>query len=103
MSARSALTALSAAVPEPLTTELGIATIAVCTRRFGDGGPAVMLTMPGMCLASSVFAIAATFAESAAVSCPPSARENTMMAAAPVTLPVCGNAWSCRSMARIDS
>ena len=56
-----------------------------------------------MCLASRVFVIAVTCAESAAVSCPPSARENTMMAAALVTFPVCGNAWSCRSIARIDS
>ena len=44
-----------------------------------------------------------TFAESAAVSCPPSERENTMIAAALVTWPVCGNAWSCRFCARIDS
>ena len=62
-----------------------------------------MLTMPAMCLASRSFVIVATFASSAAVSCPPSARENTMMAAALVTFPVCGNAWSWRSMARMDS
>ena len=30
-------------------------------------------------------------------------QKNTMMAAAPVTLPVCGNALSCRSIARMDS
>ena len=103
VSARSALTASSAAVPEPLTTLLGMATSVVCTRRFGDGGPAVMLTMSRMCLPSSVVAIAATFAESAPVSRPPSARANTMMAAELVTWPACGNAWSCRCAARIDS
>ena len=34
-----------------------MATIALRTRWFGDSGPAVMLTMPGMCLASRVFVI----------------------------------------------
>ena len=103
MSARSTLIASPAAVPEPLTTLLGMATSAVCTRWFGDRGPAVMPTMLRMCLPSSVAAIAATFAESAAVSRPPSDRANTMMAAELVTWPVCGNAWSCRFAARIDS
>ena len=51
----------------------------------------------------SVAAIAETFAESGAVSRPPSERANTMVAAALVTWPVCGNAWSCRCAARIDS
>ena len=97
------MTALSDAFPEPLTTALGMATMALCTRWFGDADPAVTLTMPGMCLALRVFVIAVTFAESAAVSCPPSVRENTTMAAALVTFPVCGNALSCRSIARIDS
>ena len=54
------MTALSDASPLPFTTELGMATIALRTRRFGDCGPAVMLTMPGMCLASSVFVIVVT-------------------------------------------
>ena len=80
-----------------------MATIALRTRWFCDSGPTVTLTMPGMCRASTLFVIAATFAESAAVSWPPSARENTMMAAAPVTFPVCGNALSWRSIARMDS
>ena len=52
---------------------------------------------------SSDEATEATFAESAAVNLPPSARENTMMAATAVTCPVCGNALSCRFAARIDS
>ena len=52
MSARSTLIASPAAVLEPLTTLLGMATSAVCTRRFGDGGPAVTPTMLWMCLAS---------------------------------------------------
>ena len=103
MSARSALTASPAAVPEPLTTLLGMATSAVCTRRFGDGAPTVMPTTSGMCLLPSDRAIVATLAESAPVSGPPPARENTMMAAALVTWLVCGNAWSCRAAARIDS
>ena len=103
MSARSTLTASPAVVPEPLTTLLGMATSAVCTRPFGDRGPAVMLTMFRICLPSSVAAIAVIFAESAAVSRPLSARANTMIAAEPVTWPVCGNAWSCRFAARIDS
>jgi hypothetical protein len=103
MSARSALTALSSAFPEPFTTLFGMATMEVCTRPFGDTGPALTLTMPGMSLAPSVFVIDSTFAESAAVSFPPSARENTMMAAELVTCPVCGKAWFCRSIARIDS
>jgi hypothetical protein len=80
-----------------------MATIAVCTRWFGDAGPTVTLTMLRMCLALRSFAIAVTFAESAPVSFPPSARENTMMAAALVTWPLCGNALSCRFIARIDS
>ena len=84
-SARRTLTASPAVVPEPLTTLLGMATSAVCTRRFGDGGPAVMLTMLGMCLPPTVAAIAVIFAESAAVSRPPSERANTMMAAELVT------------------
>ena len=103
MSARSTLTASPAAVPEPLTTLLGMATSAVCTRRFGDGGPAVTLTMFRICLPSSVAAIAVIFAESAAVRRPLSERANTMIAAELVTWPVCGNAWSCRCAARIDS
>ena len=104
MSARRTLTASPAVVvPEPLTTLLGMATSAVCTRRFGDGGPAVTLTMFRMCLPPSVAAIAVIFAESAAVSRPPSERANTMIAAEPVTWPVCGKAWSCRCAARIDS
>ena len=90
-------------MPEPLTTLLGIATSAVCTRRFGERGPGVTPTMLWMCLASSDEAPEATFAESAAVSLPPSARENTMMAAATVTCPACGKALSCRFAARIDS
>ena len=45
ISARSTLTASPAAVPDPLTTSLGMATSAVCTSRFGDGGPAVTPTM----------------------------------------------------------
>jgi hypothetical protein len=97
------LTALSDALPEPLTTELGMATIALRTRWFCDSGPAEMLTMPGTCLASRVFVIAVTFAESAVVSLAPSARENTMMAAALVTFPVCGYALFWRSIARMDS
>ena len=103
MSARSTLTASPPAVPEPLTTLLGMATSAVCTRRFGDGAPAVMLTMWGMCLLPSDLAIEAILAESAPVSRPPSARANTTMAAELVTWPACGNAWSCRFAARIDS
>ena len=103
MSARSTLIASPAAVLEPLTTLLGMATSAVCTSRFGDGGPAVTPTMLWMCLASSDAATDRIFAESAAVSLPPSARENTMMAAAAVTCPASGNALSCRSAARIDS
>ena len=59
--------------------------------------------MFGMCLPPSVAATAATLAESAAVSRPPSERANTMVAAALVTWPTCGNAWSCRFAARIDS
>ena len=45
ISARSTLIASPAAVPDPLTTLLGMATSAVCTSRFGDGGPAVTPTM----------------------------------------------------------
>ena len=56
-----------------------------------------------MSLALSDAATEVTFAESAPVSLPPSARENTMMAAAAVTRPACGNALSCRFAARIDS
>ena len=70
MSARSTLTASPAVVPEPLTTLLGMATSAVCTRPFGDRGPAVMLTILRMCLPSSVAATAVIFAASAAVSRP---------------------------------
>ena len=103
MSARSFLTASPAAVAEPFSTLLGIATMAVCTRRFGDGGPAVIPSMLGMCRARSAAAICSTLAESALVSFAPSARANTMMAAALVTSPVCGNALLCRSAARIDS
>ena len=103
ISARSTLTASPAAVPLPLTTLLGMATRAVCTSRFGDGGPAVMLVTFRMCRALSDFAIAVTFAESAAVSRPEPGRANTMIAAAAVVCPACGNAWSCRAEARIDS
>ena len=103
MSARSTLTASRAVVPEPLTTLLGMATSAVCTRPFGDRGPAVMLTILRMCLPSSVAATAVIFAASAAVGRPPSERADTMIAAELVTWPVCGNAWSCRFAARIDS
>ena len=103
MSARSTLTASPAAVPEPLTTLSGMATSAVCTRRFGDGALAAMPTMPGMCLPPSDPAIAAILAESAPVRRPWSARANTTMAAELVTWPACGNAWSCRFAARIDS
>ena len=103
MSARSTLTASPAVVPEPLTTLSGMATSAVRTRRFGDGAPAVTLTMSRMCLLPSFAAIAVIFAVSAAVRRPPSERANTMIAAEPVTWPVCGNAWSCRCAARIDS
>ena len=67
MSARSTLTASPAAVPEPLTTLSGMATSAVCTRRFGDGAPTVMPAMLGMCLPPSDPAIAAILAESAPV------------------------------------
>ncbi len=102
ISARNTLIA-SPAVPDPLTTLLGMATSAVCTSRFGEGGPAVMPTMLWMCLSASDEAIEAIFAESAAVSLPPSSRENTVTAAAAVTFPACGNALSCRFAARIDS
>ena len=71
MSARNVLIASPAAVPVPLTTLLGIATSAVCTRRFGDGGPAVTLTMLGMFrLVSDLAGRLAIFAESALVRCP---------------------------------
>jgi hypothetical protein len=90
-------------VLDPLTTLLGMATRAVCTSRFGEGGPAVTPAMLWMCLAPSDAATERTFAESARVSLPPSARENTMMAADAVTCPACGNALSCRFAARIDS
>ena len=103
MSARSTLIASPAAVLDPLTTLLGMATRAVCTSRFGEGGPAVTPTMLWMCLAPSDAATERTFAESAGVSLPPSARENTMMAADAVMCPACGNALSCRFAARIDS
>jgi hypothetical protein len=103
MPARGALAASAAAVPEPLTTLLGMATSAVCTRRFGDGGPATTPTMFGMCLLFSAWAIDTTFAESAAVSFPWSVRENTMIAVAAVTSPACGNARACRVAARMDS
>jgi len=103
MSARSTLTASPAAVPDPLTTLLGMATSAVCTSRLGEGGPAVTPTMLWMALPSSDEATDRIFAESAAVSWPPSARENTMIAAAAVTCPAAGNALSCRFAARIDS
>jgi hypothetical protein len=53
MSARSTLIASPAAVLDPLTTLLGMATRAVCTSRFGEGGPAVTPTMLWMCLAPS--------------------------------------------------
>ena len=87
----------------PLTTLFGMATSAVCTSRFGDGGPAVMLTMSWMCRSLSDVAIMAILAESALVRRSLSERANTMMAAALVTWPACGNALSCRFAARIDS
>ena len=62
-----------------------------------------MPTMLWMCLLLSAPAIVAIFAESALVRRPWSARANTMMAAALVTWPACGNAVSCRFAARIDS
>ena len=62
-----------------------------------------MPAIPAMCLPPSDLAIAAILAESAPVRRPPSARANTMMAAELVTWLACGNAWSCRFVARIDS
>ena len=82
---------------------VGMATSAVCTSRLGEAGPAVTPAMLWMCLASSDEAIEAILAESAAISLPPSARENTMMAAAAVTCPAAGKALSCKLAARIDS
>ena len=80
-----------------------MATYAVWTRPFDDGGPAVTLTMFLMCLAFSVLATDATFALSAAVRRPWSDRANTMIAAVASILPACGNAWFCRFCALIDS
>ena len=80
-----------------------MATDAVWTRPFGDAGPAVTPRMFGMCLSFSALATEATFAWSAGVSRPPSDRANTMIAAAASTFPACGNAWSCRFCALIDS
>ena len=53
-----------------------------------------------MCAAVSAVPMAATFAESAAVSVPPSARSMTMIAAG---VAACGNADCCRFCAWIDS
>ena len=56
-----------------------------------------------MCLAFSSAATRVTAAESAAVSGPPSGRENTMIDASAVTCPCCGNACDCSVCARMDS
>ena len=103
ISERSTLIASAACVPEPFTMLLSMATDAVCTRPFGDAGPAVTVRMFVMCLPFSVLATEATFALSAGASRAPSERANTMIAAAAVTCPACGNAWSCRFCALIDS
>ena len=103
ISARKALIALAACVPEPFTRSLVMATEAVWTRPFGETGPAVTLRMFAMCLPFSVLATEATFALSAGLSRPWSERANTMIAAVASTFPACGNAWSCRFCALIDS
>ena len=104
MSARSTLMALPASLPLPLTTLLGMATAAAWTRWFDEGWPAVMASMFLTCLAcQGLRRPTSTLAESAAVSGPPPAFANTMMAALPVTLLACGKAWSCRFDARMDS
>ena len=103
MSARSTLTALPASLLSALTTLLFIETSAVWTTPLADTWLAVTPRIFSMWLALRAAATAATLAESALVSLPPSARANTTMAASAVTLPACGNAWSCRLAARIDS
>ncbi len=103
ISARRTLTASPACVPSPFTMVLVMVTYAVWTRPFGDTEPAVTPRMFGMCLSFSVLAIEATFAWSAGVSRAWSARANTMIAAVASIFPACGNAWSCRFCALIDS
>ena len=82
----------------------------------GEGGPAragrgpfaglgrAVVRHPWRVIALGVIAaVAVILAESVPVRRPLSARANTIMAAELVTWPACGNAWSCRFAARIDS